>query len=186
MLFLRYLAVKNGMAATLRFQPELTFYYQVLRAKWLDQREKANYYTRSLKCSMMSKGNSEWDKVCQVAQWELQISFCSLALLFELFKACSGEMRTISMTICTVSHKEEAFFFRQNFCITQLLQQPAICWEEKKKTHATSGLHNIKTLIVLTSSCLEWKTYPYKTPCHVTGLSLHFLLRRFWKKRKLC
>lgn len=58
----------------------------------------------------MSKGNSEWDKVCQVARWGLQISFCSLALLFELFKVCSGEMRTISMTICTVSYKEEAFF----------------------------------------------------------------------------
>lgn len=58
----------------------------------------------------MSKGNSEWDKVCQVARWGLQISFCSLALLFELFKVCSGEMRTISMTICAISYKEEALF----------------------------------------------------------------------------
>lgn len=131
---------------------------------------------------MMSKGNSEWDKVCQVARWGLQISFCSLALLFELFKACSGEMRTISMTICTVSYKEEAFFFRQNFCITQLLQQPAICGEEKKK-YPTSGLHNVKTLILLTSCCLEWKTYPYKPPVMSLGYPFISFLDTSGKKR---
>lgn len=113
----------------------------------------------------MSKGNSEWDKVCQVARWGLQISFCSLALLFELFKVCSGEMRTISMTICTVSYKEEAFFQ------AELLHYSAATatYVEKKKKKKTQQVWITKTLILLTSSCLEQKMQHYKSPVMSLG-----------------
>lgn len=123
---------------------------------------------------MMSKGNSEWDKVCQVARWGLQISFCSLALLFELFKVCSGEMRTISMTICTVSYKEEAFFQ------AELLHYSAATATNntlrRKKT--PSGLNNIKKDFI--NQFLSRERFTVKHfPHHFTRLSLHLVPMHF-------
>lgn len=126
----------------------------------------------------MSKGNSEWDKVCQVARWGLQISFCSLALLFELFKVCSGEMRTISMTICTVSYKEEAFFSGRTSALLSCYSN--ICWEEEEKKKPTTGLDNIKKPDSINQFLSQVENVAVYMSCHVTGLSLHFLLGHFW------
>lgn len=59
------------------------------------------------------------------------------------------------MTICTVSYKEEAFFFQAELLHYSAATATDNMLRGKKKNNHTSGLDNVKKLILLTSSCLE-------------------------------